>query len=126
MSIQISPGVRFPNIEHDVMLRARNVAVEEAFNLQIKPVLTSYLRPGDPKLHGKGLAQDFDGEEDVDLERGLTWACNVQARLGCEFDVLWHRVPGRGGYHLHVEYEGRRVPPFAPGFYWRINRTREA
>lgn len=105
---------------------AVQVICEEAPPGQL--VLTSGLRGVDlASLHSKGMAIDFDvvplSNAELDKpEQGIEWACRVQARLGGDYDVLWHKVEGRGGYHLHCEYDPKR-PPYSGGFYQRVADT---
>ena len=125
MSVDQLPSVVLPDTITPEMARAHNVAVEECPE-PFEPVCTSFQRDHDPKLHGKGLAIDYDavGEEAFPNALGKAWAARVQARLGADYDVLWHRVPGRGGDHLHIEFEGRREAPYSGGFYSRVTDSR--
>jgi len=120
VSFLIKEGVVFPHEVLPEMWRAINIAVDECVQV---PVMTSFFRFDDQRLHGAALAVDFDCARDVDLALGLAWASVVQARLGADYDVLWHDAGS--GYHLHIEFEGRRVPPYSAGFHWRISRTME-
>lgn len=71
--------------------------------------LTSGFRPGDPRLHGKGAAADFDSSRRVSYETGMKIRGYVKRRLGRHYDVIWHRVKRKdgsyGAWHLHVEYD---------------------
>ena len=93
-------------------------------------MVTSCYRPGDPRLHGIGLAKDYDaiwrqGVTKAQQEKLLNaWAALAQTRMGADYDVLAHAVPGRGGHHIHGEWDPKvDRERISLGFFERVRRT---